>query len=106
MDPALYGLNASAATETLVPSPRIEEALEWRDESLRKLARDDFFSDIGSGIAGLQGQCVDRSTRRFHFLPAGDEMRPVRSLHQHIGQNRGNQLAWRVFIEQCHRIDS
>ena len=70
-----------------------------------RLPRQQFLLDIGGGEAGLERQQHDLAAGGFHFLAAGDEVRPIRALDQNVGQDCGDQLARRVFIEKRDGVD-
>ena len=56
-------------------------------------------------MPGFHGQCQHLPAGGFHFFTAGDEVRPIGSLHQNIGEERGDQLPWGVLVEEGNRVN-
>ncbi len=67
---------------------------------LRPVALMHFFGDVSGRKAWLERQRADFAPCGFHFFTSGDEVRPIRALHQHVGQNLRDQFARRIFVEQ------
>ena len=61
-----------------------------RDRGLRGASRilPNALDDGGGGIAGFERQSEDAAAGGFHFLAAGDEVRPVRTFYEDVGQER------------------
>ena len=45
------------------------------------------------------------ATGGFDLFASGNEVRPIRALYQDVRQERGDELARRVFLEECHGVD-
>ncbi len=54
---------------------------------------------------GSSGKQHDLAAGGFHFFAPGDEMRPIRALDQNVGQDIGDELARRVFVEEGDGVD-
>src|SRR5579875_3827386 len=87
---------------------RTEIAREWPDASLPgargRVSIENLFRNAGGRIPRLERQRMHFAARGFHFFASGDEMRPIRSLYQHVGQYCGNQFSRRIFVEKGDRV--
>ena len=87
-----------------VAAQRLKQIANGGMGHVSRLARQQFFDDVGGGIAGFERQRHHFSAGGFHFFASGDEVRPIRAFDQDVGQDFGDQLARRVFVEESDRV--
>lgn len=101
---AVAGETAGEFLESGVASER-QKKIANRRRSHKRLAGEDLLNDAGGGVAGFERERHYLSTDGFDLLAAGDEVGPVGSFDEDVGEQFGDEIAGGVFIEEGDGID-
>src|SRR6185312_3221 len=82
-------------------SPLAQTRFSERGRTLQRA-----LNDVGGGETLFERNGDNFASGPFHFFAARDEVRPVGSLRQNVGQYGGDQLARRIFVENGNSVHS
>ena len=69
------------------------------------MAIQDLLDEVGGRISRLERQREDLASGGFDLFAAGDEMAPVGTFDEEVGEHGGDQFAGGIFVEKSNGID-
>ncbi len=101
---AIAGETVGEFLESGVASER-QKKIANRRGSHKRLAGEDLLNDGSGRVAGFEREGHDFSSGGFDLLAAGDEVGPVGSFDEDVGEQFGDEIAGGVLVEEGDGID-